>query len=230
MNTGGVLVQDSGNAKTVHLLGDAVSTFELSEAVEFNKGSKLRLDFQRIYNQNFDVGSKEDSLVEICLHEERNGDLSRLEHAPDESRCASISTDGTSTILFGQEQFLSKKVLVRFITFKQVVNSIEPSKAVEVAFSNLRFLRPSLFDQVLNGNCRDTNAISEPEDGKCVCKFGYVSSNGGRTLNEQADACVSATEPMGYDGDVCDINRDCLNGICQSNACIAKVSQHSSFC
>lgn len=217
-------MQDSGNSKVVHLIGDAISTFQLSEAVEFNKGSKLRLDFQRQYNQNFDVGSVEDSLVEICIHEERNGDLFRLEHAPDESRCASISVDGTSTIFFGREQFLNKKVLVRFITFKQVVNSVEPSRAVEVVFSKLIILLGSLSDQVLNGKCTDFNAMSEPEDGKCVCNFGFVSSNGGWILNEQADACVPVTDSMGYDGDACNINRDCLRGVCQSNTCLAEVS------
>lgn len=211
------------NARYVHLLGDAVSTFKLSEAFEFNKGTKLRLDLQRLYNEDYNTGSSEDSFIEICLHNERDGDLLRLTQAPDESRCALISTDGTTTISFGKEQFLSRRVLVKFITLKQVVNGIVPAKAVEVVFSDFNFSQASVSNQVSNGKCTDPNATPTPEGGKCVCIFGYVSSNGGNILNEQVDSCVPSLEPLRYDGHACDINRDCLLGVCQSNMCNAGV-------
>ena len=104
-STGGVIVREIETTRAVHLLGDAVSTFMLSEAFEFNKGTKLRLDLQRLSKEDFHTGSSEDSFIEICLHNERDGDLLRLTQAPDESRCALISTEGTTTISFGKEQF-----------------------------------------------------------------------------------------------------------------------------
>jgi len=209
--------------EAVYLLGDAVSTFQLFEAFEFNKGTNLRLDLQRLYKENYNTGSSEDSSIEICLHNERDGDLLRLTQAPDESRCALISTEDTTTISFGKEQFMSKRVLVNFITLKQVVNGIVPAKAVEVVFSDINFLQGSVLNQVSNGKCTDPNASPTPEGGKCVCIFGYVSSNGGNVLNEKVDACVPSLEPLRYDGHACDIDRDCLLGVCLSNMCKAGV-------
>ena len=47
-STGGVLVREA-----VYLLGDALSTFQLSEAFEFNKGTNVRLDLQRLNKEYF---------------------------------------------------------------------------------------------------------------------------------------------------------------------------------
>ena len=220
-DTGGVIVSSLDSIVSVY--GDTHKIFELSQPISFNKVTNLRFNFERIQNSEFDVGDGSDSEFLICLYEERDGDLTRLIYAYDESRCVIVTND-IMNIPFGGDYFLNTQASVKYIVLKQSVNGFDPPRAVSVKIGDVQVTRAQAPSQITDsGGCSDENAESFPIGGKCVCKFGYIASNGGKQLYE-FDSCVPCIAPFGYDGETCYINRSCASGQCNSNKCLEGVS------
>ena len=220
-DSGGVIVESN----VINLYGDVRKIFELSSPVTVNKVTNLQLSFSRVADSAQNIGLDSDSAVEVCLYEQRDGDFLWLYYSGDEKRCTTI-TQTNMDIPFGNEFFRNRQASVKYITFKQIVDGFGTPRAVSVQFSNVKFVASPLNSQIKNnGKCRDDNAEPDPIDGKCTCKFGFVSSNGGRELTNEVDACAQCIEPYGYDGDACFINRGCLNGLCNSGICEPGVSR-----
>lgn len=220
-DNGGLIISSDG---VVSMYGDSFKIFELSRSVSFNKVTNMRFDFERVQDPNLNVGANSDSEFQVCLFEERDGDLLHLSYANDERRCELVS-QASMNIQFGRDFFMNREASVKYIALKQSVNGFDLTRVVSVKVINMRVTTRQAPNQITNtGRCSDELADEYPNaDQKCVCQPGYVSSNGGIVL-EEFDACVPVIVPGGYDGDVCFMNRACLKGRCSSNKCYGNVS------
>lgn len=228
VDTGGVIAENG--VMTLH--GNAEKIYELSASHTVNKYSYLTFNFERESNTELNLGSSTDSKVEVCLYENRDGDVERLQHEEQaETRCHEVTPEPDSStyrIDFGSEFFNSRSSEVKYISLKQEVLAFDSSRYVEVRFDTFVFLEESQQPQVNNqGRCVDPHAKEIPvRPGVCSCEDGFISSNGGMELDELS-SCVRCIQPFGYDGDLCHVNRGCFRGDCNfdSNTCSAESLQ-----
>jgi hypothetical protein len=127
-------------------------------------------------------------------------------------------------INIGEDFFNYRKVDgVNYIGFKQS-NSLD-SRADTIIINDLRIDQRASIDFIdTNGKCIDENRESDLpfSPDTCMCKSGYVSSNGGKFITSNDDKCVPCFEPCGYDGDTCTFTTDCFSGVCDpTNTCEA---------
>lgn len=205
---GGTVAKDS----SIKLFGNLQTMYEFSESIKVNKNTKLQFTYP-IEGDN----------VSVCLFLKKDDE----DHADGEFRCKEIS-ESTIEVEVGKEMFLSRKVEVKYIGFKQETTFSQP-RAMTAELANLRFKETDPSPQVQGGQCIDTNAeITAEQD--CLCKLGYVASNGGRIL-EELDTCVECLQPCRYDGDTCTYDRDCFTGRCSNEkSCVAGVSSQFITC
>ena len=220
--SGGIIASSADDAVSIY--GNAHKIFELAAPISFTKVTSFRFNFERIQDPFSNVGDNTDSEVTVCLYEDQDGDSARLLNDHDEHRCTIVSNI-TTTVPFGAEYLFKRRASIKYIVFKQTVNDFNPTRAITVKISEVEVIRAQPLDQITSsGTCSDANAEPLPQNDKCICKMGYVSSNGGRELLSNFDACVPNKVPIGYDKDVCYVNRTCLSGLCDSNKCIGSVS------
>lgn len=222
------MLVDDTSPDAIKIIGSTVSVFKLPSATEFQRDSQIKLGFERIVDASYGTltGTDFDSTFEVCLSEKDNGDEDRIALLMaggngNEKRCKTLTADmpkdsaNILTINFGSEVFQSSTVNVEYITFKQTVSSFnELMRTVEINVWAIEFtenpaLAPDPMDN--DGNCRDTNAT--PSGGECKCIHGYVSSNGGRILDNYSE-CVEVLSPQRYGFDECQLDRQCLQGNC----------------
>ena len=121
----------------------------------------------------------------------------------------------------------NRQTTIKYIAFQQDgATDLEQGSS----FRNLRFIEGTNVDILdENGNCIDANAntvINDFGDTQCICKLGFVASNGGRVQNEY-DSCVRCifSAYCFFEGDPCTDNDECDMGVCEGNECKANVSE-----
>lgn len=201
---GGIAVD--GEKNEISLLGATRVSFQLDPPLNVTKFTNASVSL-------LSISSSES--VSVCLHEF----IAQVHHY--NSTCVNLH-EGVNEINLGGEMFDFKSVQARFISFVQT--NLDP-RAGETTVSGISVRQlniESLLDD--EGYCRDPNAYTTTAS-LCICKDGYVSSNGGKEIGIY-DGCVECRgSPLcAFDHGRCDSDRDCFEGECVAGTCSSKVS------
>ncbi len=195
----------------ISLFGNSRQIYELDEAISVNKWTDLV--FAYVHPTETDS-----LLVSLCLYQTKHD----AEHLFGNS-CMEL-TDSVSLLHIGKDMFGSRSAFVKYIGFSLSTTN-EPTREVSAKLENIKFNKAPEEDIIKNGACVDENAKLFQGD-KCICKLGFVASNGGRILSN-IDDCVRCTEPCSFDGDSCTDDWDCYSGSCsEKKICTPRVSVH----
>ena len=210
-STGGIRT-DSQNA--IRIFGNVHKLFKLSSPAYVDKYTKLALQLEQI---------KPFQILRICLYKDENeltGNSTLLE---DEKRCQDITRDGAVDIPLAE--FFSFEITeVRFLSIFLESNNPFDSETVLSGFS-LKRVGLDTYDTYSGMDCPALDANSaiftdtSSSERKCVCKDGYVASNGGRFL-DRYDTCVRTLFTSGgFDLSTCTYSRQCTSGTCYEGRC-----------
>ena len=210
IETGGVVVWTKD---TVEIFGDTFRAFELSKSFNLNKNTRLQVELA-----NADAAP----ITSICLFETLDFD-----YTP--KQCAQLlSASGQIDINVGS-LLNNRKAKIVFIAFIQAgATSLEYGTSI----TDIVFVHGESIDIVNEkGQCTDPNSSTTTiQDGNttCICNVGYVSSNGGKVQRE-LDSCISCVSSpfCFFEGDICSVNADCDNMICDGGICKTTVSSSS---
>jgi hypothetical protein len=129
------------------------------------------------------------------------------------------------------EMFLSKGaasegITISKIRFSQAANNSKSSILSQISFKSSP--QSVLFD--IDGNCKDPNAMTIKSFEICECKQGFVSSDGGIFLSENA-SCVAClvSEYCHFEGRSCESNSNCFSKLCIEGICKQHVSTKVPF-
>jgi hypothetical protein len=209
IETGGVVVWTKD---TVEIFGDTFRAFELSKSFNLNKNTRLEVELL-----NADAAA----MTGVCVFE-------TLEDDNNLNQCARLPrTSGQIDINVGS-LLNDRKTEIAFIAFIQDgATFLEYGTSItDIAFVQGENI--GIIDE--DGNCTDSNASTMIQDGNttCICKGAYVSSKGGKVQGE-LDSCISCLSSSFcfFEGDICSVNADCDNTICDGGICRTTVSSSS---
>ncbi len=210
---GGVVV----HADKINLYGNVFQQYKLSQPITIFKTTALTFMLETMVIVDTSA---------ICLYEDED-DSKLRKWLGTEYRCKDI------TLLQSGEQnieklgmlFDNRTTTINIIEFRQ--SNKNGRRSGERIISDMQFR----FDFVNNSNitCSERDPNAEQTDIDCICKEGFVASNGGRVLNSH-DSCVKCYgNNCLFDGNFCTYNRDCMSGRCTNNICSSSVSQNDVF-
>lgn len=220
---GGVVNVSNGS---VNIFGDTYRIYQMNRNITMDRYTQIKLNARK-----GDLSATGTAYVCIFLSNEITFVEETLHLPYGEKRCVRLHSLSTSMndfiVNIGEELFNYRRVEnVLYIGFKQIGSS-DP-RADVLLISNVKFEQSESVSFIdVNGKCTDVNSDSDTpvSEGKCLCKSGYVNSNGGRILINDGDKCVPCAEPCAYDGGNCTHSTDCFSGRCDfSGKCEAPVS------
>lgn len=123
--------------------------------------------------------------------------------------------------MFARKGAAAQGISISKIQFSQVATNAKASILSQISFRSAP--ESDLFDE--DGNCIYPNAVTIEAFETCECIPGFVSSEGGISLSENA-ACVSClvSEYCHFEGHNCESNSDCYSRICNDGVCKQNVS------
>lgn len=199
---GGVSVNES--LQEILLFGPSSATFMLEPPLNVTKFTRLTIMMDSIALPD---------MVQLCLYEERVSNRS----------CTTLK-QGENVIAIGEEIFEHEVSQAAFLMLEQFNSN---PREGETSLKNISIHQHAVLPLInSDGDCVDVNAIVTG-NSTCLCKLGFVSSNGGTVLGP-LDTCVSCTRKpfCGFDTDTCERDRDCLIGRCLNGTCLSSVSLH----
>lgn len=205
---GGVFIASN---KQIDIMKTTFRLFELSESFEVNRFTKLRTTIQ-----------SNNAELSICLFED-------LEETIDFSTCIQFvgEENGLVSVDIG-EATEYKTCFIKYLGFRQEMKS-DSDLDVPFILRGLVFEQDRIPKHIINGKCVDPHAVINDGGDTCECELGYVSSNGGRIQSEmdQCILCIRSNKCF-FEGDECETDDECDQGICENSMCKANVSR--SFC
>lgn len=189
----------------INLFGPSRATFALTPPLNVTKFTKFAVTMKSV---------SVPEMVRVCL-------LGGIQNFIGESSCINLK-QGENILAIGEDIFEHKISQATHLIFEQINSDPREGETNLKTIYTQQLAVPPLIDS--DGNCSDENAIKST-NLTCVCKLGYVSSNGGTVLDE-LDTCVPCTRPYlcGFDADTCERDQDCLLGWCSSGYCLFSVS------
>jgi len=209
IEVGGVVVKEKD---TIEIFGDTFRAFKLSKTFNFNKNTRLEVNLI-----NLDVAL----VTGVCVYE-------TLEDENNLKQCMQLPRKVGQIDINVGSLLNNRRTKIAFIAFTQTGASLLDYGTF---IRNIAFVQGANTDIVdENGQCTDSNALTEIQNSNttCICDDGYVSSNGGKVQGE-LDSCISCVSSPScfFEGDICSVNIDCDNEICDDGICRKTVS--SSF-
>ncbi len=211
---GGVVV----HADKIDLYGNVHQQYELSQPITVFKTTAL----------NFILNTEEVDASSICLYKDED-DAKLRKWLGTEYRCIDIASfqSGENSIEKLGMLFDNRTTRINIIEFRQSnQNSRRSGKSI---ISDIKFH----FNFVDNSNiaCSERDPNTEQSTtgkvSRCICKEGFVASNGGRVLNKH-DSCVNCYDgKCSFDGNFCSYDRNCMSGRCINNICTSSTVSYS---
>ncbi len=212
---GGVVV----HADKIDLYGNVFQQYELSQPITVFKTTVLNFTLEAVVIVDTST---------ICFYEDED-DSKLRKWLGTEYRCIDITSlqSGENSIEKLGMLFDNRTTTIKFIEFHQ--SNKNGRRSGKRIISDMKFRFESVDDSNIACAERDPNA--EQTDIDCICKEGFVASNGGRVLNRH-DSCVQCYgSNCLFDGNDCTYNRDCMSGRCINNTCSSsRVSQNDVPC
>lgn len=209
---GGVRLDDG----RLHLFG----TFE----VVYRVAESLRIDRYSYLNLETRAAVKSPQKTTICFYENKAEVARRHSNSFNgESRCAALNSITTTRNQVNISSYFNyRNATVNYISISQEDRFTGTRFAAEMQIANFTLIHGDPSDyhsKYKDCSSFDTNSMSLPLTGQCICNTGFVSSNSGRIL-DKGDVCIPTIKDIGrYDGSSCAFFRECASGNCTGNIC-----------
>ena len=193
--SGGIHVTNDKN-NVLELYGNFCTGFNITPPIFVNKFTRLNLTIEAADDFNVQVCIPE-SVADFCTTKQ----------------CFTIDKPGKYPDIDLGHTVNGKRTNMSFLTVAQNMNRTDYNSPVTI--SGWTFSYGPNTDIVDEQNkCKDENALPEPIGvQKCLCKDGFVSSNGGKeqSITDECVTCLSS-EYCSFEGGYCESKGDIVCG------------------